>query len=263
VHSLRVRGHDLLRTPTDAAERAADPFFWGGFVMAPWCNRITPGPVTVGARVVDLPVNFQDGSAIHGQVYAAPWQQAAESSFVIARDGAGWPWPYRVEIDYAVDGAQLSIVQRLFNLADEPMPGGIGLHPWFPTPVEIAIHSDATYGSNKDSSVEPRPVMGDLDLRSRTAMAAGVDAAWTDPGDPPVELWWPEYRLHAAMRAPFPTVHIVAAYAPERGAIAVEPETHAPQGLRRLLNGEPGGMTMIEPGEHIELPITLAFDFGE
>ena len=47
IHSIRFRGHDLLRTPATLEQHRADPFFWGAFVMAPWCNRITPGLATV------------------------------------------------------------------------------------------------------------------------------------------------------------------------------------------------------------------------
>src|SRR5436305_12212153 len=92
LESLRVRGRELLRKPHDAAAYAREPFFWGGFVMAPWCNRLTPGPVTIGDRVVDLRPNFQDGSAIHGQVYVAQWEQTGDGAFAIERDGDGWPW---------------------------------------------------------------------------------------------------------------------------------------------------------------------------
>jgi hypothetical protein len=91
-------------------------------------------------------------------------------------------------------------------------------------------------------------------------MAPGVDATWPDPADPPFELFWPERHLRGTVRAPFPTLHIVAAYAAERRAIATELQTHAPQGLRRLLNGEPGALALIEPGATIEMPIS--FDFS-
>lgn len=262
MHSLRVRGASVLRTPADVTEHERDPFYWGGFVMAPWCNRIMPGPMRVDGRTVDLPVNFDDGTAIHGQVYAAQWVRTGDASMAIEREGDGWPWRYRVEMDVMVNGLDVSIVQRLRNLADTPMPAGIGLHPWFPGHVRVAVHSGLVYALNTDSSARPVPVEGDLDLRHGTEMAVGVDAAWPDPTDPPVELWWPEAGLHAVMRAPFPTLHIVAAYSPERGSIAVEPETHAPQGLRRLVNGEPGALTMIDPGEEIELPISITFDGG-
>lgn len=38
LHRLRVFGQDLLRTPAEPAEHLRDPFRWGAYVMAPWCN---------------------------------------------------------------------------------------------------------------------------------------------------------------------------------------------------------------------------------
>jgi len=259
LHRLRVHGMDVLRTPADISNHARDPFFWGGYVMAPWCGRLAPVPTAVGDRLVNLRPNFPDGSAIHGQVYAAPWRQTGDASFAIDAGGDGWSWRYRVESVVSVSGSSLTIDLRLTNLDDTPMPGGIGLHPWFPLPVEVAIHSDTVYPSNADTSPSPQAVSGNLDLRRPQWMAEGVDATWPGPGDPPLELFWPEQHLRATVRAPFPTLHIVAAYAAERGAIATEPQTHAPQGLRRLLNGEPGALTLIDPGAAIELPISFEF----
>lgn len=43
-------------------------------------------------------------------------------------------------------------------------------------------------------------------------------------------------------------------------AVAVEPQTHAPQGLRRLLNREPGAMAMIGPAESLRMGVELAFE---
>ena len=259
IHSLRFRGAELLRAPADPNEHLREPFFWGGYIMAPWCNRITPAPVVIGGRTVDLAPNFPDGTAIHGLVYVAPWERTGASSFAIEREGNGWPWPYRTEIEYSVDGRRIAITLRLRNLSDGQMPGGVGIHPWFPTPVEVRIDSGLTYGPNNDTYDEPRPVTGDLDLRERQRMREGVDSTWAQPGDPPVELWWRELGLSAQMRAQFPTLHVTAAYGPERGAIAVEPQTHAPQALRRLIEGQPGALTMIEPGESLVLPITIDF----
>jgi aldose 1-epimerase len=259
LHSLKVRGRELLRSPGDLGAHEREPFFWGAYTMAPWCNRITPEPVTVSGRVVDLQPNFEDGTAIHGQVHAAPWERIGDASFAIERAGNGWPWRYRVEIGYAISGRRLAITQRLRNLDDAPMPGGIGWHPWFPTPVELRVNSAMTFGNATALSVDPEPVAGDLDLRQRTPMAVGVDATWAQPEDPAFELWWPD-GLHAGVRAPFPTLHVVGAFAPQRAAIAVEPQTNAPQGLQRLLDGQPGALAMIEPGAEMVLPIEMAFD---
>jgi galactose mutarotase-like enzyme len=184
LDSLRVHGRELLRHPDAAIQHEREPFFWGGYVMAPWCNRLTPGPVDFHGRVVDLRPNFEDGSAIHGQVYVAPWQQTGDATFAIEHEGKGWPWRYRVEAEYSVDAMQVALTLRLRNLSDAPMAGGIGMHPWFPVPVDVRIASSLTYGNAKNSSVEPRSVEGDLDLRNRGPIAEGVDATWAQPADP-------------------------------------------------------------------------------
>ena len=49
LHRLRAFGHDLLRTPSDADDHLREPFFWGGYVMAPWCNRLAAGTTSLSA----------------------------------------------------------------------------------------------------------------------------------------------------------------------------------------------------------------------
>jgi galactose mutarotase-like enzyme len=57
-----------------------------------------------------------------------------------------------------------------------------------------------------------------------------------------------------------PTRFIVAASLAGTDAVAVEPQTHAPDAIRRLVNGEPGGLALIPPGETLELVVGLAFE---
>ena len=163
-------------------------------------------------------------------------------------------------MDIGVERSTISIAQRLVNLDVTPMPGGIGLHPWFAGNPQLAVNSAAVYAPNDASPAQPEPVSGDLDLRRRSHMAPGVDAAWVSGAPPQAELWWPAHGLHGRLMATGVTPHIVAANPPEIDAIAVEPETHAPQGLRRLLNGEPGAMAMLDPGVVLELLIVLELD---
>jgi hypothetical protein len=60
------------------------------------------------------------------------------------------------------------------------------------------------------------------------------------------------------MRVWAPTRYVVAASPGALDAIAIEPETHAPQGLRRLLSGEPGGLMLLDPGRRLDLGVELA-----
>ena len=262
LHNLSVFGQQLLRSPADAGQHERDPFFWGAFVMAPWCNRFAPGPLEVAGQTVDLPVNFRDGTAIHGQVYGRPWGQVGEGEFESLGGGDGWPWPYRVALALRPGSASLTIEQSLHNLADEPMPAGLGLHPWFLRPLELAVPARSVYTSNADSDPLPKPVTGAHDLSRLRTMTPDLDATWTDLGDPPVEMRWPGGRLVCRLTASSNrgNVFITAASPSDVDAVAVEPQTHAPQGLRRLLNGEPGALQSIEPGGNLVLTTRLSFE---
>lgn len=260
LHRLRVFGHDLLRTPADPATHADDPFFWGAYVMAPWCNRIEAGPVPVGSQRLALDSNYPDGTAIHGQVYARPWEVVDESTLRIRAGGDGWPWLYEVSERIEVVDGLVRIELALSNLADASMPAGLGIHPWFLRPLLVAIRGEAVYPSNTAPAARPEPVAGPFDLREVGAMAADLDATWSDLAEPPVELCWPDRHVRAVMRVVAPTTYVVAASPGALDATAVEPQTHAPQGLRRTLADEPGGLAWLEPGRTLGLVVELAFD---
>jgi aldose 1-epimerase len=260
LHRLRAFGHDVLLTPDDPATHLGDPFFWGAYVMAPWCNRIEARPTQVGAHQIDLPSNFPDGSAIHGQVYARPWDRRADGSFGVSGGGDGWPWTYEMRMDVEIDGGTLQIDLLLTNTSADPMPAGIGIHPWFRRPLRTAIHADSFFADNLATETRPKPVAGPFDLRKIGVMADDLDGAWTDLGDPPVALRWDDLGLAMTMRTTPAAPYIVAASPSRVDAIAVEPQTHAPQGARRLLGGEPGGLAMLPPGEALRMRIELAFE---
>ena len=271
LHRIRVRGHDLLRTPSDPGRHVDDPYFWGCYPMAPWCNRVPSGPALAAGRAIDLPPTFPDGTAIHGQVSRRAWDVVASgpasAAFRIEAGGDGWPWRYAVEEEVRVgDGGRLRLTLRLRNEADEPMPAGLGFHPWFRRPVRVAIVAAAVHPSNLATDAEPVPVSGLLDRRRLEALPDGLDATWADLGDPPVVLDWPDAGIRAELTVAGPAgapPFIVAASPAGIDAIAVEPQTHVPDGLRRLARGEPGGLVLLAAGASLELTATLAFSSSE
>lgn len=260
LHRLRAFGHDLLRTPDDLSAHVRDPFRWGAYVMAPWCNRIAASPVVVeGQRLALLP-NFEDGTAIHGQVHSAPWQDEAAGTFAVRGGGDAWPWPYECRLGVAAERSVLTIDLALANLAPTPMPAGIGWHPWFRGPLEVQIDAERAIASNIDPDAPIEAVAGPLDLRSLGPMPPDLDAAWADPGDPAVELKWPDLGVAATLRAHSEGgLWIVAASPAALEAVAVEPQNHAPYGLARLLRGDAGGMQLLAAGATTRLVIELAF----
>jgi len=261
LHRLRVFGLDLLRTPDDPGEHGRDPFRWGAYVMAPWCNRMPAVPTEVDGQTVSVPSNFPDGTAIHGQVYDAPWEVESDRSLSVTAGGEGWPWPYQCALRISVTDSVLTIDQSLTNLADRPMPSGLGLHPWFRRPIGLRINADAVLPSNIDPDASVETVSGPWDLRAMHAVPDDLDATWLAPGD--LELAWPEIGVTAVMRVTSSAGVCIAVASPSSlDAVAIEPQTHASQGLRRFLRGEPGGLHAIEPGGALRLTTELMFSKG-
>jgi aldose 1-epimerase len=260
LHRLRAFGHDLLRTPWDLRPYVDDPYFYGSYPMAPWCNRVAAGRAVVAGREIDLPASFPDGTAIHGQVSRRAWDDAGDGRFRIEAGGDGWPWRYAVEQRLSIRGDRLELALRLSNHSDDPMPGGLGFHPWFRAPVRVAIAGGSVHPSNLATEPLPIPVSGLHDRRRLEPIPEGIDATWTDLGEPPVVLEWPELGIRATMTVDAPDRFIVAANLAGTDAVAVEPQTHAPDGIRRLVNGEPGGLALIPPGAALELVVGLAFE---
>ena len=80
-------------------------------------------------------------------------------------------------------------------------------------------------------------------------MPDDLDAAWPSPGDPAVELRWSDLGAQASLRARSDAdLYIVAASPSSLDAVAIEPQTHAPHGLQRLLSGAPGGLHLLATG---------------
>ncbi len=213
IHRIRAFGADLLRTPSVHATHDREPFFWGAYVMAPWCNRVAPGPTQVAGRVVDLAPNFADGTAIHGLVSSAPWVRRGAELAIRCDATDAWPWPFEVHQAASLSGATLELEYRLVNLDPEaPMPAGLGLHPWFRRPVEVRLPAELAYASNTASPPTPVPVARDLDLRALAPPADGLDGTWSGLTDPRVELAWPEAGIRAVL-----TIETDAPARPRRG----------------------------------------------
>jgi aldose 1-epimerase len=111
--------HDLL-VPWDGS--GWEPDRWpkaGAFPMLPFANRL-PG----------LPQ--------HGFGHRQPWQVvgqgAAQAVLRLRHDGAsaGWRWPFDAELQVRLDGAGAGVRLTVRNTGEQPLPLGLGWHPYHP-----------------------------------------------------------------------------------------------------------------------------------
>jgi aldose 1-epimerase len=96
--------------------------------LAPFAGRIRDGAFEFRGRRVELPRTLPP-HAIHGTVLDRPWTVVDDRTVSIDL-GPAWPFAGRVTQVFDLDADELRASLTLE--ADEPMPGAVGWHPWFP-----------------------------------------------------------------------------------------------------------------------------------
>jgi aldose 1-epimerase len=251
----------ILRQGNSRSENVLDA---ACFPLVPYVNRIRDGRFVFRDREVRLEPNMAgDPSPLHGQGWLNPWQaeQASGREAVLTfRHAPGeWPWRYEGRQAFALDESGLSIRLTCRNTSREPMPCGLGQHPYFPCGPETRIDTAVTDAWTIDEHVLPVeivPAEGRFDLGDRLVCGQDLDhgfggwggeARMTDPE-------WP-YDL----RLTSPTARFFQLYSPPGGRIFVaEPVTHANAALNAPEEQwQELGMRVLEPGEAMRLDMRL------
>jgi aldose 1-epimerase len=251
----------ILRKCNSSSENVLDA---ACFPLVPYSNRIRDGQFTFRGRQVRIAPNMADDpSPLHGQGWLNPWQveQSSGQNAILSfhhRPGE-WPWDYEARQEFALDEQGLSITLACRNLSGDPMPCGLGQHPYFPCGPETMIDTQVTDVWTIDEHVLPVekvPANGRFNLRDRAVCGQDLDhgfggwgghATLTDPG-------WP-YELRLSSR----TARFFQLYSPPEGGIFVaEPVTHANAALNASGEEWPElGMRALEPGEEMSLDMRL------
>jgi aldose 1-epimerase len=251
----------ILRKCHSPLEKVLDA---GCFPLVPFSNRIRGGRFSFRGREVALRPNMTgDPSPLHGQGWLSQWTVEREdktSTILAFRHEAGeWPWAYEARQHFALDERGLSIRLTCRNASDDPMPCGLGQHPYFHCGSETQIDTKVDCAWTIDDHVLPVekvPAAGRYDLRERLVCGQDLDngfggwggeARMTDAG-------WPY-----ALRLRSPQAKFFQLYSPPEGGIFVaEPVSHANAALNAP-ESEWGelGMMVLGPGEEMSLDMRL------
>jgi aldose 1-epimerase len=234
------------------------------FPLVPFVNRVRNGSFNFRGRDVRLVPNMAgDPSPLHGQGWLAAWQvvRTDDTSAVLAFDHqpGEWPWAYRATQSFTLDDDGLTLTLVCTNRSEDPMPCGLGQHPYFPCGPDTRLDTFAEVVWTIDEHVLPVdevPAIGRFNLVDRAACGQNLDhgfGGWngramiSDPSWPfDVEMSSPEARFFQV-------------YSPSSGEFFVaEPVTHANDAL-----GVPEsewaklGLRVLPPGEQMAMTMRL------
>jgi aldose 1-epimerase len=135
----------LLRARPAQAD-PLDPNLLACYVLLPWSNRIGGGSFAFGGRSLAVPRTWlAEPLPIHGHGWRAPWQvQGREERSVqlayVHQDGT--PYRYRAQLDYRLEGAELTLTLVLENRG-ATLPFGMGVHPFLPRTAQTRLYAPA------------------------------------------------------------------------------------------------------------------------
>jgi aldose 1-epimerase len=234
------------------------------FPLVPYVNRIRGGRFTFRGREIRLRSNMAgDPSPLHGQGWLGAWQleeaSDARATLSFRHEPGEWPWAYDARQEFALDEGGLSLALSCTNRSDEPMPCGLGQHPYFPCGPETRLDTDVEVAWTIDEHVLPIdkvPAEGRFDLKDRQVCGQDLDhgfggwggeARMSDPD-------WPR-----DLRMSSPNARFFQLYSPAAGGIFVaEPVTHANAALNAAeAEWAELGMRVLGPGEAMTLDMRL------
>ncbi|HEX6661498.1 MAG TPA: aldose 1-epimerase [Sphingomicrobium sp.] len=254
----------ILRKRSGTLDKVLDA---ASFPLVPYVNRIRGGSFSFRGREIRLAPNMAgDASPLHGQGWLGAWdvaEQGERRALLSFHHSAGeWPWEYEASQEFELDERCLAIGLTCRNLSNDPMPCGLGQHPYFDCGAETRLDTRVTHAWTIDENVLPLEQVvadGRYDLRERLVCGQGLDngfggwngeARMSDPD-------WPYDVILSSLEARF-----FQLYSPSEGGIFVaEPVTHANAALNAPEDEwEELGMRVLEPGETMRLDMRIELD---
>lgn len=256
-------GIPVLRGAGDGATSVLDT---GCFPLVPYVNRIRGGRFSCAGRDVLLAPNMPgDPSPLHGQGWLAAWHvetaSATSAKLGFTHTAGEWPWTYEAEQLFALDDRGVTATLICRNLSPEPMPCGLGFHPYFVCNDATRLSTDVAGAFTVDAHllpVERVAAEGRYDLRDRQVCGQGLDNGFDGWGGQATMSW--SNGLRVTMISP--TAEFFQLYSPTTGELFVaEPVTHANCALNEDEARWPDfGLVMLAQGEAMTLEMRIAVE---
>jgi aldose 1-epimerase len=271
-HEQGSQGRLDLWRPWDGVTN--DLYKLASFAMVPWSNRISGGGFTHEGRAYPMRCNREgEPYPIHGDGWLQPWvhtQPATDTAVMTLRSDGFQGNPHRYEAVQTFRLVPGGLDQRLQvrHLGEQPLPYGLGLHPWFPrtpgTRLQAPVKGLWLCGSDPMPTAHTTAYPPGWNL-SEGISAHGdlIDNGYTGWGGH-ARIEWPEHGV--SLTATMPDFqqdggtdqHYCLVYRPPQGpAFCFEPITQPIDAFH--LPGQPG-LRVLAQGETLTLNVRWRFE---
>jgi len=273
----------------------------GGAILLPFANRIrgTLAPdgktitATVAGKTVTLPANWSGNNpgaekhAIHGLMLNSKFtgvhsQNGPQQSTVTADLNAGnfgghWLSDAKVRVETTLKDDAFDMLVSVKNVGHEPLPVGIGWHPYFVLPsgdrAQVRLHLpsetraimnnyDDSFVTGERVSVKGTPY--DFSAPGGTALGKQyLDDNYSNlmrnpDGSTISEIIDPAAKFGLRLTTLSPRIESIQVYAPPtKTFVAIEPQFNLPDPYSKAWGKTDTGMVLLKPGQSAEWHVQL------
>jgi aldose 1-epimerase len=234
------------------------------FPLVPFVNRIRGSRFAFRGREIALSPNMAgDSSVLHGQGWLSPWTvlfaRETEAELAFEHEAGEWPWNYEARQHFVLDESGFAVRLSCLNTSAEPMPCGLGQHPYFHCGPATRLDTAVTHAWEIDEHVLPVakvPAEGRFDLRDRRVCGQDLDhgfGGWCGEA----RISDPDWPVEIILSSP--DAHFFQLYSPVEGSLFVaEPVSHANAALNEPEEDWPQlGLRVLEPGGEMHLDMQI------
>ncbi|HEV7317449.1 MAG TPA: aldose 1-epimerase [Ensifer sp.] len=236
------------------------------FPLVPFGNRIENNGFQFDGRDYRLVANTADPLVLHGDGWLGRWSvQHRDRQAVTLRlrqeASTATPFAYEAVETIAVDGTRLIISLSVTNEAAEPLPYGLGFHPYFPRSPDMRLFARAgRYWTEREGHLPGSggPTPETMDFASGSPLPVEWLNNAFDGWDGRARIEWPETGLAVSLEADGNLRYFVL-YSPSAtsGFFCFEPMSHRPNAHRDL---QEGGLVRLQPHETMTATMALRIE---
>ncbi len=235
--------------------------------MVPWFGRLSGGGISFGGRFHPIAPNDPlEPFPLHGDGWQAPWQVAEHASdrvVLTLRSRTIPPFDYEAVQVLRLTDAAFHITLSVTHHGAEPLPYGLGLHPWFVRSPGVTLRAKAKGAwleqpPDAPETRQPEPVPERWDF----SKARGLPDDLIDNGfagwDGSARIEWTDRGVALDLEADT-TTHYYHVFSPDKDCdfFCFEPVTHAVNAFAKPGSAEANDLRVLQPGETTKMHVTL------
>ncbi|MCA2999739.1 MAG: aldose 1-epimerase [Rhodocyclaceae bacterium] len=269
ISRLHWQGIDVLRKTPQAAVSTSTVRQMCCYPLVPYSNRIGNGKLVVRDKTYQLRPNFPtEPHAIHGVGWQRAWQINSENKqlAVLAykhTPDADWPFAFEAEQTVSITNNAVALAIRATNLDTQPMPVGLGFHPFFPIDTATSLQSDWTgvwvMGEDKlPTELVPTPTNANFS-QARGVFDWKVDNCFVGWSRRAVLT----YATHRTIVTASSACNNIVCFAPSDGRnfLALEPVSNINNAFALAAKGVANtGTRLIGRGDSFDISMTITVD---